>query len=271
MRTVVHHKAGREFDDLAERLVPVVEEIVPLVEEVTGLALPDAVVIRTMTVRKWQQAHWRQSKRRLREETLQLRPSINECRAAKAHAVSLRNDRRDAWLSIGAQLVTFRRDHPELAVLPEALREAGLLHDEAFLRKLVSHELTHLAQYTTDDDAWSLSRTLYPDQRGVADRDYTLLLEGHAYWADRQITTRLLGAPVPTAEISPHATPRYRAYADTPGRAEALKYLTTAIDSVSRIVDAKGLDTFNEVWSSPELVPLKSEAATPELWLKRFG
>ncbi|MFF5538518.1 hypothetical protein ACFY71_39735 [Streptomyces cinerochromogenes] len=272
MRIVVHHKAGREFDALAERLHTAVEQIAPLVEEVTGLALPDTVVTRTMTVLKWQQAHWRRGKRRLLSETRQVRPPVSDTQAAKNHLLALHDDRRDGWLSIGAQVVDFRRSRPELAVLPEALREAGRLDDEVTLCKIVAHELTHLAQYTVDGGAaWGLMNTLYADLRGIADRDYSFLFEGHAYWADRQITTRLLGAPVPIAEISSHATPRYRTYADTPGRAEALEFLNRAADSVAQIIDTKGLGAFNAIWSNPELVPLKSETTAPELWHKRLG
>ncbi|MFE9687160.1 hypothetical protein [Streptomyces sp. NPDC006285] len=271
-RTVLHHEAGRRFNALAERLETIVEPIAPLVETVTGLALPDAVVIRTMTARKWQAVHRREDKRRLRAEARELHPSRSALCAAKAQTASLRNTRRAQWPTIGAQAVEFRQGHPELVVLPQALREAGRLTDEPMLYKIVAHELTHLAQYAIDDGAtWSLMDTLYPDQRGTADRDYPFLLEGHAYWADREITTKLLGAPVPTGEISPHATLRYRALAETPQRAAALEHMTAATDSVAQIIDTKGLAMFNRVWTTPELVPLKSEASAPELWRRRFG
>ncbi|MET9661551.1 hypothetical protein [Streptomyces sp. NPDC006510] len=60
------------------------------------------------------------------------------------------------------------------------------------------------------------------------------LLEGHAYWADQQITTKLLGEPVPTGGISPHATLRYRALAETHQRAKTLKYLNAAAAQIAR-------------------------------------
>ncbi|MGW2652157.1 hypothetical protein ACWC1D_00620 [Streptomyces sp. NPDC001478] len=272
MRTVIHHEAGRRFDALAERLETVVEPIAPLVQAVTGLALPETVVIRTMTARKWQAAHRRQDKRQLRAETRELHPSPSGRRAAKAQTASLRNARRHIWPTIGAQVVEIRHGHPELVVLAQAIREAGRLDDEPTLYKIVAHELTHLAQYAIDDGVtWRLMNTLYADQRGIADRDYPFLLEGHAYWADQQITTNLLGTPVPTGEISPHATLRYRNLVETRQRAEDQEYFNLAADSVSQVIDNQGLDAFNQVWTTPDLVPLKSETSRPELWQRRFG
>ncbi|MFJ4623673.1 hypothetical protein [Streptomyces sp. NPDC088812] len=247
------------------------EPIAPLVEAVTGLALPDTVIIRMMTVRMWLAAHRRKAKRQLRTEARELRPSRSSRSAAKAKIASVYHARRIIWPMIGAQVLEFQQGHPEIVVLPQAIREAGRLKDEPTLNKIVSHELTHVAQYAANSAAWRLMDTLYPDQRGIADRDYAFLMEGHAYWADQQITTKLLGAPVPTGEISPHATLRYRDLAETRQRVETLKYLNLAADSVAQVIDTEGLDAFNRVWTTPDLVPLKSEASRPELWQRRFG
>ncbi|WP_435246918.1 hypothetical protein [Streptomyces sp. NRRL F-5630] len=34
-------------------------------------------------------------------------------------------------------------------------------------------------------------------------------------------------------------------------------------------MDRIGITAFNRVWTTPELFPLKSEAAEPDLWVKR--
>ncbi|MEK8146335.1 zinc-dependent metalloprotease [Streptomyces sp. M10(2022)] len=39
---------------------------------------------------------------------------------------------------------------------------------------------------------------------------------------------------------------------------------------MAEIIAMVGLDAFNRVWTTPDLVPLKSETSTPELWLRRF-
>ncbi|MEK8146334.1 hypothetical protein NKH18_48970 [Streptomyces sp. M10(2022)] len=181
-----------------------VEQTAPLVEAVTGLALPDTVVVRTTTARQWQAAHRRQDKGRLRAEGRELRPSRSSRRDAKAEVTALRKDRRIIWPTIGAEVVEDRQGRPELVILAQAMREAGRLNDEPTLHKIIAHEMTHLAQHTASNGSiWQLMHTLYPNERGIANRNYNFLVEGHAYWADQQITTKLLGAPVPTGEISP--------------------------------------------------------------------
>lgn len=271
MRTVVHHDAGLRFDALVDRLAAVTEQTAPVVMAVTGLSLPDTVVIRTMTVRNWRAVHRRQDRVRLRVEARELRPPRSSRRSAKAQAAASGFSRHIVWPSIGAQVVDFGHGRPEIVILPQALQEAGRLDDERVLQKVIAHEMTHLAQYAiADGSLWVLMNTRYPDQRGIGDRDYSFLLEGHAYWADQQVTTKVLGAPVPTAEISPHATRRYRALAETSQRNESLAYFEAAADSVGRIIEAQGLNAFNRIWTAPELVPLRSESSTPELWQQRF-
>jgi hypothetical protein len=74
--------------------------------------------------------------------------------------------------------------------------DSGQLDDISVLHKLLGHEMTHLAQYAASDGAvWAAQDSYFPAQRGIADRDYPFQVEGHAYWADRQITTKLFGHP----------------------------------------------------------------------------
>ncbi|MFF4859956.1 hypothetical protein ACFY2N_34320 [Streptomyces rubiginosohelvolus] len=263
------HKAGKEFDELAERIGVLVEQAAPLVEEVTNLRLPESVVIRTMTWRKWHRSVSRRFRRELGAETGELRPSITAIVRAqlgvKAGLAALRTE----WVGIGAETIDFR-GQPEILVLPQALREAGRLNDDQSLLKVVAHELTHVAQRHHAPNAARLVQTRFPDERGVTDRDYSFLFEGHAYWADSQVTTKLLGAPVPIAEISPHSTLRYRAMAERPERAAALRHVETARDSVSAAISVLGLDRFNDVWRDRDLVPLKSETSTPDAWSQRL-
>ncbi|MDR6980073.1 hypothetical protein J2X68_006811 [Streptomyces sp. 3330] len=271
MNITVHHDAGRRFDDLALQLEAVAAETAPLVEAVTGLTLPDTVVIRTMSPRAWLKAHRRRGARLLRAEARELRPARGLRRAAKVEHHVHCNSRRRVWPMIGAQVVDFRPGQLELVILPQAMWEAGRLTDQDVLTKVIGHELTHIAQHATDHGAmWQLQESFHRELRGVADRDYTFLVEGHAYWADRQITTKLLGHPVSLDKISPHATLRYRALAETPQRADTLKYFATAADSVEKIVTTHGLEAFNQVWHRPDLVPTRDEATTPTGWIHRF-
>ncbi|MGW0924946.1 zinc-dependent metalloprotease [Streptomyces sp. NPDC002755] len=271
MHITVHHDAGRRFNNLAQRVEAVAAETAPLVEAVTGLVLPDTVVIRTMSPRAWLKAHQRRSAQLLRAEARELHAPRRRKRQAKVQHYLQCNARHRAWRLIGAQVVDFHPGQIELVILPQSMHEAGRLNNPAVLTKVICHELTHVAQHATDNGAmWRLQDSYYPELRGTADRDYAFLVEGHAYWADRQITTKLLGAPVSLKDISPHATHRYKDLAENPHRAETLEYFTKAVDSVEEIVTTHGLDAFNQVWHRPDLVPTRDEASTPIGWIRRF-
>ncbi|WP_178855122.1 zinc-dependent metalloprotease, partial [Streptomyces acidiscabies] len=207
-----------------------------------------------------------------RAEARELRPTRSSRRAAKVTHAADRANLRRIWPMIGAQTVAFKPGRPELVILPQALREAGFLNDQDVLTKVICHELTHVAQHATDNGAmWRLQDSFYPELRGIADRDYAFLVEGHAYWADRQITTKLLGEPVSTGEISPHATLRYRDLAEPLRRAGNLTSFTAAADTVGEIVAAHGLEAFNRVWRRSELVPTRDETKEPARWTHRFA
>ncbi|MFF9808449.1 zinc-dependent metalloprotease [Streptomyces coeruleorubidus] len=53
--------------------------------------------------------------------------------------------------------------------------------------------------------------------------------------------------------------------------ARAVEQQRPATDSVARLIDTRGLDTFNRVWTEPTSVPTKAETGTPDLWQRRFG
>ena len=269
----VRNEAGPRFDPLGQRLDALAVETLPLVEAVTRLPLPDPVVIRTMTVREWMREHRRSEKRRLQAESEELDVPLRVVRHAALQSGGRRKARRRFWPTMGGQAVLFQPGRPELVFLPEALRNGGRLDDTAYLYKALGHEMTHLAQYAASDGAiWAAQETFYPDQRGVADRDFGFLLEGHAYWADQRITAKILGAPVSTDEASPHATRRYRKLFASPHRHAAVDQFRRAADTVGQIIDSYGLHAFNQVWDHPDLVPTRAESSDDgAAWQARFS
>lgn len=270
MQCIVHQEAGSAYVALGERLEEIASETAPLVTAVTGLPLPDPIVIRTMTVRDWNAAHRRSSKRRLITEALELgTPFRTKARMRRlARLVGMRL----LWPTTAGESVAFEPGHPEVVIVPEALQHAGRLDDDLVLCKVIAHEMTHLAQYAASGgEMWAAQESFFPDRRGTAERHYHFLVEGHAYWADRQITTKLVGEPVSTDEPSPDASDRYLGLFKSPARMSVVELQRRATDSVAQIIDAEGLDAFNQVWLNPDLVPLKSETVTPELWRRRFG
>ncbi|MFJ6898243.1 zinc-dependent metalloprotease [Streptomyces hokutonensis] len=270
---VVRNEAGDRFDALAERIEAIAAETLPLVEAVTGLPLPDPIVIRTMTVRAWARDHRRSTKRLLFSEAEQFAPSLADVRTAALLRKGRLKTHRKLWPAIGGQAVLFEPGQPELVFLPEALRHAGRLDDTAFLNKALAHEQTHLAQYVASGGAaWAAQDTFFPVLRGVAGRAYGLLHEGHAYWADQQITTKIFGEPVTTDEASPHASARFLKVFTSPQRMAAVELYRQAVDNVARIINTEGLDAFNTVWTTPDLVPTTEEVADGLTgWPARFA
>ncbi|MFF4508982.1 hypothetical protein [Streptomyces sp. NPDC001401] len=270
---VVRNNAGSRFDPLAERLTAIAEETLPLVEAVTELPLPDTVAIRLMSPRAWRKAHSRRAQRLVITEGRELGVSFADLRQVAGALKAERKGLRQIWPLIGAQSVLFTRGQPEIVVMPRALWEMGVLNDEEFHYKTVAHEMVHLAQYAvTDGQVWAANDSLFPQFRGIADRDYGFLLEGHAYWADRQITAKLLGAPVQRSGISPHASLRYQALAKSRAHKDSSGYVKRAEASVDSIVAEHGLTAFNRIWvDRTDLVPLRKETDEPTAWQARFS
>ncbi|MFE0179766.1 hypothetical protein [Streptomyces olivaceus] len=270
MKCVVHHEAGAEFVNFGKELAAVTAKVAPLVEQVTELTLPDTLVIRLMTVPDWTQAHRRKSERLLTRELEEFRPSSDE-RAQAAQKLKRHLQFRDIfWPTMLGEAEAFEPGCPELVIVPESLRQAGRLDDGPSLYKICSHEMTHLAQYKASGGAvWTVPETFFPHRRGIQGRDFASLVEGHAYWADQQITSQLFGAPVSTDEPAPYASPRYRELHASPLRMAGVERQRLATATVAQLIRQEGLLFFNRVWTDFSLVPMATDT-TPDLWRQRF-
>ncbi len=163
---------------------------------------------------------------------------------------------------------------PEVLILPQALEHAARTRWHALLFELLAHEQTRLAQYAASEGEVREAQetSFFPDLRGVTGRAYGFLLQGHACWADRQITARLFGEPVPSEQVTARATARYRDLFATPQYQGAVEQARQAGDSVARIIAAEGLAHFNQVWKNPDLAPTIEETTSDlTAWQKRFA
>ncbi|MFD5454120.1 hypothetical protein [Streptomyces olivaceus] len=270
MNLVVRREAGSEFGDLGHRLAAICAETAPLVEQVTDLSLPDQMVIRTMTVPDWQQAHRQRTAQRLFAEFEELRPTNDERHQAGERRKGLLKFQRKFWPTMPAESVEFVPGCPELVILPEALRHAGWLDDNPALYKICAHGLTRLAQYAASSgQVWRVPNTYLPQLRGIQGRDFGALVEGHAYWADQQITSALFGSPVSTDEPSACASVRYRALHASALWMAGVAGQRTATATVAQLIHLEGLGSFNRVWKDLTLAPLVSDT-TVDAWHKRF-
>ncbi|MFD6288016.1 hypothetical protein [Streptomyces sp. NPDC060205] len=272
MHLVMHQEADPESDELATRLWDIAEEIAPLVAAVTQLRLPEPAVIRLMTYDKWKEAHEESSLRRLHAEAEQLGAGSTAKLKAKLQRTAHLATRFVFWPMMMGETVELVPGSPELVIVPDALRHAGVLHDGRVLHKMLAHEMTHLAQYAADRGAmWADQESYFPQQRGVTDRAHTFLIEGHAYWADREITAKIFGEPVTTQEIAPDASGRYRKLAkrSMPKKVKAAQ--ARSLDAITQLIAGQGPDVFNRVWLDRTLVPTLAEAEQPARWIERLA
>ncbi|MFI1408926.1 hypothetical protein ACH4Y0_03165 [Streptomyces sp. NPDC020707] len=272
MQYVMHQDAGGEFNELGKRLWDIAEETAPLVEAVTQLRLPEPAVIHLMTLDTWKKAHEESSLRRLHAEAAELDVTTTAKLKAKLKRSAHLGTRFAFWPMMLGEAVELTPGKPELVIVPDALRHAGVVHDDRVLHKILAHEMTHLAQYAADSGAiWADEETYFPEQRGVADRAHMFLIEGHAYWADREITTKIFGEPVTTEEISPDATGQYRKLAERSMPKKAKASQARSLEAVTHLITTQGLDAFNRIWRDRTLIPTRAEAAEPALWIERMA
>ncbi len=270
MKCIVRQEVGLRFAKWGEQLEAIASETAPIVTAVTGLTLPDPVVIHTMTLRDWKKAHNRSSKRRMRAERTRLNPSVGDrLKGAGRRRASLMF-MGTFWPLMMGESVEFEPGCPELVVVPEALELSGRIDDLPVLHKVLGHEMTHLAQHRASDGAvWAAQESFFPKLAGTADRDYKFLMEGHAYWADQQITAQIFGEPVSTDEVSASASDRYRKLYDHPLRKPLMEMQRRATSHVTQLIEKEGISFFNRVWSDPRRVPMKSDTSA-ELWYQRL-
>ncbi|MFD7663514.1 hypothetical protein [Streptomyces sp. NPDC059788] len=259
----VRQEAGPDHDALGTRIAAHAEIAAPLVEEVTGLRLPRRPLIRIVTDQDLLASDREYSTgmlHRLRGEAYGFQ-LIDETEFSAA-LTTLDQGAHDL---IAKHNIAFAcedaRMRPQVLVIASSVVYAG--HGSEQLLRTVAHELTHLAQYRASKGrAFDFSNTPYgygqrpPGAAQPIACATSFLLEGHATWADRQVTTKLLGQPVGWADNArPPQTPC--AYEDGCAFVEAA-------------IAALGVTTFNTVWPSLlHLCPNMTETEDVSAWMRR--
>jgi hypothetical protein len=115
------------------------------------------------------------------------------------------------------------------------------------------------------------ARPSSPQQRGITASGVTTVFEGHAAWADRQATTRLLGAPA-DHRTAPKSW-RYRLHNALPG-IQRLGPSRTGYEQGSRLIAQAvaelGTGLVNQVWKDLTLLPAEEEITDPAAWIYRI-
>ncbi|MDG9717040.1 zinc-dependent metalloprotease [Streptomyces sp. DH24] len=264
----------RRHPDLAERITALLHTVAPLVEETTGLPLPPEVRFRLLTPRAWRRAEIAYKLRVLTRDIAD--PGLS---VPPEHVSAVRLALKATgfipalvWPLVVGSTVIAADGRDETLVMPRALRHSGLLAHEPSLCQMLSHELTHHAQDAAcgDSTEW---RSFFPQLRKIDPGSIPAVVEGHARWADQQVTTALYGAPVDHVRQA-RRSPRARLLVRAPG----LRRLGPSGDAyaqgtrlIGHAVTVHGTDLVNRVWKDTSLLPTRSEIAEPDAWIARIA
>jgi hypothetical protein len=237
--------------------------------------MPDVLTIRLMKAKAWLKLRRREEKKLLISEAKELEAGPQALMVANRTLKERQRNRAARQAMVGAQTIQDRHGHPHILLLPGTLEPAGLLVGDDYMVKTLAHELVHGAQHAASRGRmFILQDTPFLQVHRTQNRHWPFLAEGHAIWADQQITTRLLGYEVPLGPNEEHASAEYlEMLRQIKGREEALQMYLDGARAVGDIVQTHGLESFNRVWSDRDLlfVPTFHQAENPSEWCARFS
>ncbi|MET7573381.1 zinc-dependent metalloprotease [Streptomyces sp. NPDC005492] len=241
------------------------------VVETTGLPLPPEIRFRLLTPKEWRSAGLQHRERILQRDIadLELPPEkinamFGALRISSAFTTLV-------WPLVLGQTIKAADGRTETTIVPRALHHSGLLADEQCLTQMIAHELVHHAQ--AEARSGVIWHTFFPTERKISKHGVAVSLEGHASWADQQVTTRLFGRPIDHRQQAPRSW-RYRLHDSIPG-IRRLGPPREAYEQGARLiahaVQTHGTDLVNRAWKDSALLPATEEITAPETWCRRIA
>lgn len=267
----VRHQAGRRYRAAAQQVQQAADAVAPLVEEVTGLRLPPRPVIRVARVTEMIHAHGQAQEHQLERDAREL--DLNGRTVAQLRSELTAQHRLYAamWPLRSAQIIWNPAGIPEIWYPPKTAAHADRVSD--FVYQVMAHELTHLAQSTAGP--LNILRTSHFRQlRGVANLALDEISEGHASWADREVSRHFLGhvpnEDDPQDRSRPSRFYRRAASVFANQRATTLACYDRGEAFVTRVVEKTGSpQVLDHIWSHPQHAPTHQEITDPFTWLAR--
>ncbi len=255
--------------DLAKGISLILRQVAPTVNEITGLPLPPAVRFRLVTPQAWREEARGSRRRILARDVADLELTPQEIGGIRGALKITGFVPVLVWPLVLASTQEAEDGHDETIIAPRALHHGGLLVDEAALHQLLIHELVH--QIQTGARGGAVWATFFPQKRGIATPGVSTVLEGHAAWADQQVTTRLLGAPADHRQ-APKSL-RYRLHNALPG-IRRLGPSRAAYEQGSRLIGQAvtegGTELVNQVLKDVTYLPTEAEITDPTSWIYRI-
>ena len=263
----------RRNADLRDRILGILDTVAPHVAETTGLPLPAEVRYRLLTPKAWREEHRKNYDRVLARDITDLELTPAEIDGTRAELKVAGIFPILVWPLMLANTHRAADGQRETIIAPKTWRHAGLLANEPALYQVVAHELVHHLQ--AEARRGVIWKTFFPDKRGMGDiprSSFTFVLEGHADWTDRQVTTRLFGTPADHRQ-APKSW-RYRLHNGLPG----IRHLGPSREAyeqgavlIAHAVDAHGTHGVNRIWKDVSLLPTTEEIADPGVWARRLS
>jgi hypothetical protein len=252
---------GVAVSDLADAVLPVVEEV-------THLPVGKPPVIRLVTPEAWHEARAAYTERIIMRDVRDFGFPDSAVDVFRRLAEPSRHE--SLWRLIEGTVVETEDWQPEILLVPDALSEWGVEDDG--LTKIIANTLARVAHHRAGDgNAFLAHTTLFRGARGWPDIATGHALDGHARWADSEVTTRLLGRKIGmrTGRESPDLTTLMTVVnKDADGETPQAVQEAGAVWAVD-VVTLAGVDTLNLAWADPALMPARHEIADPETWVAR--
>jgi len=262
----------RRNADLRDQLLKVLGTVAPHVEETTGLPLPTGVRYRLLTPKAWREEYRLDLRRVLARDIADLELTQEEIDRTRTGLKIAGLFPVLVWPLMLANTHRAGDGRRETIIAPKAWRHAGLLADEPALHQVIAHELVHhLQAEARSGEVW---KTFFPGKRGIGEvprRSPSFVLEGHATWADRQITTHLFGTPADHRQT--RKSWRYRLHNSLPGihrLGPSREAYEQGAVLIARAVEAHGTHVVNRVWKDVSLLPDAEEMADPDVWVRHL-
>ncbi|MEW2570204.1 zinc-dependent metalloprotease [Streptomyces sp. NPDC047070] len=256
---------------LRDRILEVLDKVAPHVAETTGLPLPAHARYRLLTPKAWRKEVRLNAQRILVRDMaeLDLTPAeIDRTRTALKIAgffpVLI-------WPLVLARTQQAADAQRETIMAPKTWRHAGLLAHDPALHQVVAHELVHHLQ--DEARAGEVWKTYFPAKRELGKiprASFTYVLEGHATWADRQVTGRLFGTPADHRQAQ--KSWRYRLHDNRVIRrlGPSREAYEQGAALIARAVEVHGTHSVNRIWKDIHLLPTAEELTDPDAWARRL-
>ncbi|WP_328937438.1 zinc-dependent metalloprotease [Streptomyces tauricus] len=263
----------RRHAELRDRIREILHTVAPHAADTTGLPLPAQVRYRLLTPKAWREETRLNTQHILARDIADLDLTPPEIKATRAVIKVAGVGPTLVWPLVLGSTQRAADGQRETIITPKALRHAGLLADDPALHQMVAHELVHHLQAEARSGAvW---KTFFPGKRDLGNiprESFTLVLEGHATWADRQVTRHLFGTPADHRLA--RKSWRYQLHRSIPGihhlgpDPEAYERGAALIE---RLMESHGTHGINRIWKDASLLPTTKEIADPDAWGHRLN